>query len=98
MITETELKRYEADAAHVIANPAAYPAMIWDMARVITTLCTTLREAKFAADAVLAPMTMEFGRIMEEAPGQEIEMTLCSVTASVSAGKFMALYHATDIQ
>lgn len=96
MFTEAELKKWEGDAAHVIANPAAYQAMVFDAARTISTLTAALREAKLAADAILAPMTMEFGRIMEEAPDQEIKMTLCSVKASVPAGKFMALYHATD--
>lgn len=49
-----------------------------------------------AADAILAPMTAKFGRIMEEAPDQKIELTLCSHTVRIEASKFMALYRATD--
>ncbi|HEX7767086.1 MAG TPA: hypothetical protein VF443_10255 [Nitrospira sp.] len=63
-------------------------AIKWAVERLIAT--------KTAADAILAPMTAEFGRIMEEAPNELIDMTLCSQDAAVPAGKFMALYHATD--
>lgn len=49
-----------------------------------------------AADAILCPMTAEFGRIMIEAPDQEIELTLCGHTVRIKAAIFMDLYHATD--
>lgn len=48
-----------------------------------------------AADAILALMTMEFGRIMVEAPDEEIELTLCGHSVRIPAHKFNRLYNST---
>lgn len=48
-----------------------------------------------AADAILALMTMEYGRLMVEGPDEEIELTLCGHSVRIPAHKFNKLYNAT---
>jgi hypothetical protein len=96
MITEADLKKNEDAAALVLANPKDFPAHDWDAARVIADLCSTLRAAKLAADSILAPMTMEVGRLMFDAPDEEITLIAYGDTIKIPASKFNALYRATD--
>ena len=49
-----------------------------------------------AADAILAPLTAEYGRLMEENPDYEIVVSFGEYAVSMPASRFMALYHATD--
>jgi hypothetical protein len=67
-----------------------------DYDRAVVALLDDFDAAIVAADGILAPMTMEFGRILEEAPNQLVELTLCSCDVQIPASKFMALYRATD--
>lgn len=53
--------------------------------------------AKTAADAILAPLTMEIGRLLEEAPDYPITIEAALHEIVIPAKHFMALYHATDI-
>lgn len=53
--------------------------------------------AKTAADAILAPLTMEIGRLLEEAPDYPITIEAASHVVVIPAKHFMALYHATEI-
>lgn len=55
-----------------------------------------LAEAKKAADAILAPLTMEVGRLMEDAPSHEIVITAFGEEIKLTAKHFMDLYRATD--
>lgn len=48
-----------------------------------------------ASDHILAIMTMEFGRLMVEAPNEEIELTMCGHTVRIPAHQFNRLYNAT---
>jgi hypothetical protein len=54
------------------------------------------KRATAAADAILAPMTAEYGRILEEAPDQEIVVSCGDYSVKLTAKKFMDLYHATE--
>ncbi len=49
-----------------------------------------------AADAILAPLTMEVGRLMEDAPDHEMIIRAYGQRIKIPASKFMALYRATD--
>jgi hypothetical protein len=46
MISEDDLKKYEADAALVLSNSKAYTAQMWDAARAIKNLCESVRELR----------------------------------------------------
>lgn len=52
--------------------------------------------AKVAADAILAPLTAEIGRLLEEAPDYPITIEAASHEVIIPAKHFMALYRATD--
>lgn len=54
--------------------------------------------AKKAADALLAPLTMEVGRLLEEAPDHEIEIIAYGDSIKIKASVFNALYEATDAE
>lgn len=49
-----------------------------------------------AADAILAPLTMEVGRLLEEAPTHEITIVAFGEEIKLTAKHFMDLYRATE--
>lgn len=53
--------------------------------------------AKLAADGILAPITAEVGRLLEEAPDYPIKISAAEHEITIPAEKFMALYDATDV-
>lgn len=57
MISEDDLKKYEADAALVLSNSKAYTAQMWDAARAIKELCESVRELRALRDSWCAAYT-----------------------------------------
>lgn len=54
-----------------------------------------LEATRKAADAILAPMTMEFGRALIESPESDINIECEGYSVTLKAKQFMALYWAT---
>jgi hypothetical protein len=55
-----------------------------------------LDAAKKAADAILAPLTMEVGRLLEENPGADVLIVCFGEEIKLTAKHFMDLYDTTD--
>jgi hypothetical protein len=53
--------------------------------------------AKLAADGILAPITAEIGWLLEESPYYPIKISAAEHEITIPAEKFMALYHATEV-
>lgn len=53
--------------------------------------------AKRAADAILAPLTAEVGRLLEENPGADVLIVCFGEEIKLTAKHFTDLYDATDI-
>lgn len=50
-----------------------------------------------AADAILVPVTGEFGRVLLESPESELVIQCEGCEVKLTAGHFTALYRATDL-
>lgn len=60
------------------------------------SLALQIAAARKAADAILAPLTMEVGRLLEENPGAEVIIVAFGEEIKLTAKHFMDLYKATD--
>lgn len=67
-----------------------------DLEAEIKRLRASSAAVREVADAILAPITAEFGRVLYENPGSEVVIQCEGCKVKLTAGHFMALYDATN--
>lgn len=96
---DRELEEQEANAALIAHAPTDLTTLLQDLRDAreeISSLREAAARAKKAADAILAPVTMELGRVLYDAPEENLVPLMIEYGVELSAGKFMALYEATE--